>query len=190
MNVETLPLPGILLIKPRIFRDDRGHFVETWRDADYQAAGLPGGFVQDNVSVSRRGTLRGLHFQHPGGQGKLVTAMAGTVFDVAVDVRRDSPTRGQWVGVELSEENGHQLWIPAGFAHGYLALSDRVVVGYKCTTYYSPADEHVIRWNDPDIGVAWPELEPVLSARDAAAPRMADCPAEVFPPFDPDVERR
>jgi dTDP-4-dehydrorhamnose 3,5-epimerase len=167
-----------LLIKPRLFRDERGQFLETWRASSYHALGV-GPFVQDNVSLSRRGVVRGLHLQHPNVQGKLVSVLSGNVFDVAVDVRLGSPRFGQWVGVELSSENGFQLWIPPGFAHGFMALTEWAVFAYKCTDYYAPLAERTVRWNDPAIGVRWPLIEPVLVApKDAAAPLLADIPAE------------
>jgi dTDP-4-dehydrorhamnose 3,5-epimerase len=180
---EPLDLPGVLLFRPLVFRDTRGHFLEAWHEARYAEAGLSRQFIQDNVSVSRQGTLRGLHFQHPNGQGKLVTALAGRIFDVAVDIRLGSPTFGRWTSAELSEHNGHQLWIPPGFAHGFLVLSERAVFGYKCTVYYAADCDHSIRWNDPAIGIRWPMTDPLLSARDAAAPLLADCPSVELPQF-------
>ena len=184
MIVESLALPGVLLIKPRHFRDARGQFLETWHDERYAAAGLPGPFVQDNVSVSLHGVLRGLHFQHPKSQGKLVTVLAGSVFDVAVDVRRGSPAHGRWIGHELTAESGHQLWIPPGFAHGFLVTSSEAVFSYKCTAYYSPSDERCVRWNDPAIGIRWPSDAPVLSDKDGVAPLLRECAPELLPVFD------
>lgn len=183
MIVERLSLPEVLLVKPQVFRDERGHFVETWRASEYEAHGM-GPFVQDNVSVSRRNVLRGLHLQHPAGQGKLVSVLRGGVFDVAVDVRTGSPTFGAWVGVELSDTNGHQLFIPAGFAHGFLTLTDEAVFAYKCTSYYSSAAERVVRWDDPAIAVAWPADSPILAPKDAAAPTLAEIPRELLPLYD------
>lgn len=180
MIIERLAISDVLLIKPRVFADDRGHFLETWRASAYDARGI-GPFVQDNVSVSRRGVLRGLHFQQPGGQGKLVLALYGRVFDVAVDVRAGSPTFGKWVGAELSGANGHQLYIPAGFAHGFVALSDEVVFSYKCTAYYAPAAERTIRWDDPLIAVAWPCSVPILAPKDATAPTLSQIPRSQLP---------
>lgn len=182
MNAEPLELPEVLLIKPRVFHDERGRFQETWRDLAYRELGI-GPFAQDNVSVSRRGVLRGLHFQHPHGQGKLVTALRGHILDVAVDVRAGSPTFGRWVGRELSDENGWQLFVPAGFAHGFVALSDDVVFSYKCTDYYTPAAERTIRWNDPNIGIDWPVTDPLVAPKDAAAPTLAELPREVLPAY-------
>jgi len=182
--VEQLEIPGLVLLRPRIFRDARGHFLETWLDERYADAGLPARFVQDNVSVSRQGVLRGLHYQHPHAQGKLVTALAGSIFDVAVDVRRGSPTFGRWVGCELSAETGHQLWIPPGFAHGFAVTAGDAVVAYKCTEHYAPADDRGLRWDDPAIGVRWPVADPILSAKDAAAPVLNEIAPEHLPPLE------
>jgi dTDP-4-dehydrorhamnose 3,5-epimerase len=182
MKAERLELPDVVLIKPRIFHDDRGRFVEAWRDSTYRELGI-GPFVQDNVSVSRRNVLRGLHFQHPHGQGKLVSALRGRIVDVAVDVRTGSPTFGRWVGRELSDENGWQLYVPPGFAHGFMALSDEVVFSYKCTDYYTPASERTIRWNDPDIGIDWPVANPLVAPKDADAPTLAELATELLPPY-------
>lgn len=184
MNIETLALPEVLLVKPRIFHDDRGHFVETWRDSTYGHMGI-GPFVQDNVSVSRKGVLRGLHFQHPHGQAKLVCTLRGRIFDVAVDVRLGSPTFGQWVSAELSDENGWQLYIPAGFAHGFVALTDNVVFTYKCSDYYAPGAERTARWDDPVIGVAWPERSPIIAPKDANAPLLAELGKDALPAYQP-----
>ena len=185
MIVERLEIPDVLLLQPRVFTDARGRFLETWHDERYAAAGLPPAFVQDNVSVSPKGVLRGLHFQHPNAQGKLVTVLAGSVFDVAVDVRRGSTTFGRWVGCTLSGESGHQLWIPPGFAHGFLVTSDEAVFAYKCTARYSAADERSIRWDDDAIGIRWPAAAPILSDKDAAAPLLRDCPAHHLPGMAP-----
>jgi dTDP-4-dehydrorhamnose 3,5-epimerase len=144
-------------------------------------------FVQDNLSVSVRGTLRGLHFQHPRAQGKLIMAAWGSVFDVVVDVRQDSSTFGRWVGLELSEENGRQVWIPPGFAHGFAVLSDTAMLLYKCTDYYAPEHEHTVRWNDPAIAVAWPLASPILSAKDAGAPLLGDLSPHQLPRCDVDA---
>ena len=174
MKVETTELPGVLVLEPRIFGDERGFFLETYNAPRYAAAGISGPFVQDNLSRSVRGTLRGLHFQEPHGQGKLVQVLQGCVWDVAVDVRRGSPTFGQYVARELSAENRRQLWVPPGFAHGFCVLSASADFSYKCTALYSPASERAIAWDDPDLGIAWPITEPLLSGRDAAAPRLRD----------------
>jgi dTDP-4-dehydrorhamnose 3,5-epimerase len=161
-------LPEVRCIVPKSYPDNRGVFWEAWHSARYEALGVPGPFVQDNVSRSRRGVLRGLHFQHPSAQGKLVSALEGEVFDVAVDIRRGSPTFGRWTACVLSAANGRQLFIPPGFAHGFVALSDEALFHYKCTDYYSPADERTVRWDDPDIAIDWPVTDPVLSDKDRA----------------------
>lgn len=184
MNVTRTRLPEVLLLQPRIFGDARGFFLESYnRKAFREAAGQDAEFVQDNHSRSARGVLRGLHYQVRQPQGKLLRVVRGAVFDVAVDVRRDSPRFGQWVGVELSEENQHQLWIPPGFAHGFLVLSEYADVLYKATDFYAPEHERCIAWNDARVGVEWPLAQagvqaPVLSAKDAAGARLPD--AEVF----------
>jgi dTDP-4-dehydrorhamnose 3,5-epimerase len=180
VNVVESALPGVLLIETRVFSDHRGRFSETWREASYGAAGI-GPFVQDNASFSRRGVLRGMHYQHPRAQGKLVSVAAGEVFDVAVDIRRGSPHFGRWVGYTLSGENGRQLWIPPGFAHGYLTTSDWAVFTYKCTEYYDPTVDHSLAWNDADVGVEWPLGEPSLSPKDAAAPKLGQVPPDDLP---------
>ncbi|MCL4821697.1 MAG: dTDP-4-dehydrorhamnose 3,5-epimerase [Vicinamibacteria bacterium] len=175
MKVHATPLGGLLLIEPQVHRDARGYFLETHHQGRYAEAGVVGPFVQDNLSYSVKGTLRGLHAQlAPHAQGKLVRAVDGELFDVAVDVRRGSPTFGRWYGTVLSGANMHQLWVPPGFAHGFCVLSERVHVEYKCTDYYAPAHEIVIRWDDPEIGVGWPAGERLLSPRDAAAPRLSE----------------
>jgi dTDP-4-dehydrorhamnose 3,5-epimerase len=176
MNIRHTALPGLVVVEPRLFRDERGVFAETFHAERYAQAGIPGPFVQDNFSRSRRGTLRGLHFQEPRGQGKLVQVLRGKVFDVAVDVRRGSPTFGQWLGLELDGETQHQLWIPPGFAHGFCVLSDEAEFVYKCTALYAPETERVIRWDDPELGIAWPLAQPLLSPKDAAAPLLRDAP--------------
>jgi dTDP-4-dehydrorhamnose 3,5-epimerase len=176
MKVNPTSLPEVLLLEPRVFADSRGVFFESWRDDRYAAAGVPDDFVQDNVSSSEKGTLRGLHFQEPNSQGKLVMALSGAVFDVVVDIRRGSPRYRNWFGVELSSENRRQLWIPPGFAHGFQALSDEAVFHYKCTAHYSPADEYAIRWDDAAVGVEWPISTPLLSEKDLAAPLLSDAP--------------
>ena len=173
MNVTPLDVPDVLRIEPMVFGDDRGWFCETFHDHRYQEHGI-GGFVQDNLSKSTRGILRGLHIQHPHGQGKLVTCPFGEVFDVAVDVRVGSPTFGRWVGARLSEANHHQLWIPPGFAHGFQVLSESALFAYKCTERYHPEDEFSVRWNDPAIGIDWPSSDPVLSDKDRNAPTLEE----------------
>lgn len=181
VDVVETTLPGVLLLRPRVFRDHRGTFLETWRQDAYAALGLPSVFVQDNAAFSRGGVLRGLHYQFPEPQGKLVSVLHGEVFDVAVDIRRDSPTRGRWAGAVLSASEGHQLWVPEGFAHGYVVLSDTAVVAYKCTRPYHPAGDGAIRYDDPDLGIEWPVEDPTLSAKDASAPLLRDIPSERLP---------
>jgi dTDP-4-dehydrorhamnose 3,5-epimerase len=176
MNIRQTSLPGLVIVEPRIFRDERGAFAETFHATRYAQAGIGGPFVQDNFSRSRKGTLRGLHFQEPQAQGKLVQVLRGKVFDVAADIRRGSPTFGQWLGVELDGETQHQLWIPPGFAHGFCVLSDEAEFVYKCTALYAPEAERSIRWDDPDLGIAWPVTQPLLSPKDAAAPLLRDAP--------------
>lgn len=168
MEVIATDLPGVLRLRPRIFADDRGWFAETWNQDAFRAAGLPAHFVQDNQSRSRKNVLRGLHFQLQHPQGKLVRAVAGRIFDVAVDIRKSSSHFGRWVAVELSAEVPEMLWIPTGFAHGFLVLSDSADVLYKTTDFYHSAAERTIRWNDPSIGIEWPITgEPIISAKDA-----------------------
>jgi dTDP-4-dehydrorhamnose 3,5-epimerase len=173
-------LADVQLFERDVFCDSRGSFTELWREERARSAGLPA-FVQDNVARSRRGVVRGLHFQHPSGQAKLVSVAVGEVFDVAVDVRVGSSTFGCWTAVTLSESNGRQLYIPAGFAHGYQTLWDISVVVYKCSELYSPDDERLVRWNDEDIGIEWPIPNAILSDRDAAAPLLRDLPPEWLP---------
>ncbi|MEW6698053.1 MAG: dTDP-4-dehydrorhamnose 3,5-epimerase [Bacillota bacterium] len=181
MQIIETSLPGVLLIKPRVFSDGRGFFLETWRQDRYEQIGIPSPFIQDNLSFSKRGVLRGLHFQNPNQQGKIVSVIAGEVYDVAVDIRVGSPTFGRWTGVVLSEDNHWQLWIPAGFAHGFCVLSDSAYFAYKCTDVYSPAAEGGILWNDPDIGIAWPLSDVQLSEKDAIYPLLRDIPREKLP---------
>jgi dTDP-4-dehydrorhamnose 3,5-epimerase len=178
MNVVQCELAGLLIIEPKSFGDARGFFLETWNRQRYHECGLEMDFVQDNLSFSRRGTLRGLHFQNPRPQGKLVSVLQGEVFDVAVDLRRRSPTLGRWHGLILSAENKRQFFLPPGFAHGFLVVSETALFHYKCTDYYSPNDERAVRWNDPDLGIQWPVKDPILSDKDAQAPRLAELPRE------------
>jgi len=181
MNVIKTPLEGLLVLEPRVFGDDRGFFFESYNAKRFaELTGVTAEFVQDNHSRSSKGVLRGLHYQIQQAQGKLVRATAGAVFDVAVDIRKSSPTFGQWYGCELSAENKRQLWIPAGFAHGFVTLSDGAEFLYKTTDYWAPEHERAILWNDPAIGIEWPALEaaPLLSGKDQAALLLAD--AEVF----------
>jgi dTDP-4-dehydrorhamnose 3,5-epimerase len=182
MNVTEFEIAGLRLIEPRVFGDTRGFFLESWNERRYRDAGIPGPFVQDNLSFSRRGTLRGLHFQNPSAQAKLVSVLQGEVFDVAVDMRRSSPTFGQWQGATLSAENKQQFFIPPGFAHGFAVLSETALFFYKCTAFYAPKHEVTLAWNDPDIGIQWPLADPVLSEKDQRGWRLQDIPAEkLFP---------
>jgi len=174
MNVIGTAVPGVLIVEPRVVDDSRGFFIETFSADRYAAHGIAGPFVQDNLSRSARGVLRGLHLQNPRGQAKLVTVLRGRVLDVAVDVRRGSPTFGRHVAVELSGDNHLQFWIPRGFAHGFAVLSETADVFYKCDAVYSPADEVVVRWNDPALGIKWNVDAPSLSARDAAGRSLAE----------------
>lgn len=179
MKLIETPLEGVVIVQPPVFGDDRGFFMETYHALKFRDAGLPEIFLQDNHSRSARGVLRGLHYQEPNPQGKLVRVTRGAVFDVAVDIRRSSPRFGSWFGVELNEENRMMLWVPPGFAHGFCVTSDIADVVYKCTVLYEPQHDRNIAWNDPSIAVDWPVKEPSLSARDAAAPLLAD--AAVLP---------
>jgi dTDP-4-dehydrorhamnose 3,5-epimerase len=176
--VKVIPtdLPGLLLVEPQVFGDSRGFFLETFHAERYAEAGIHGPFVQDNLSRSSKGTLRGLHFQEPRPQGKLVQVLRGTVWDVAVDVRKGSPHFGAWVGIELSEENRRQLWIPQGFAHGFCVLSEVADFFYKCTDFYAPNLERAVRWDDPALGIDWPIQSPLISEKDRAAPPLATAP--------------
>jgi dTDP-4-dehydrorhamnose 3,5-epimerase len=174
MEVVDTELPGVKLITPRVFQDARGFFLETYNAGAFAAAGLPETFVQDNHSYSVKGVLRGLHYQYPTWQGKLVRVVRGEIFDVAVDIRRESPSFGKWVGVYLSGETKQQLYIPAGFAHGFCVLSDGADVVYKCTALYAPKEDGCIIWNDPDIGIEWPLEQPLLSDKDARGGRLRD----------------
>lgn len=176
MKIIRCELPGLLIIEPQVFGDARGFFMETWNQRRYVEAGLECAFVQDNISVSRRGALRGLHFQNPNPQGKLVSVLQGEVFDVAVDLRQTSPTFGQWHGLNLSSDNKRQFFVPPGFAHGFVVLSETAMFHYKCTDFYSPKDEMTVRWDDPDIGVRWPIANPTLSQKDTDGLRLRDVP--------------
>ena len=178
MSIIETAIPGVLIIEPRVFGDARGFFMETWNAAAFAAAGLDLAFVQDNHSRSQKGVLRGLHFQNPGPQGKLVRVTNGAVFDVAVDLRQSSPTFGQWVGVELSAENKRMFWVPEGFAHGFLTLADDTDFLYKCTAPYAPQSEFTLAWDDPAVGIEWPVtgIDPLISDKDARGLALADVP--------------
>ena len=173
VKVTPLDIPGALLIEPSLFRDRRGLFCETFHAQRYVEAGLTDQFVQDNFSRSVRGTLRGLHYQQPHAQGKLVMAVEGTIYDVVVDIRKGSPTYGTWQGFELSSDNYRQLYIPPGCAHGFCVTSEEAAVLYKCTDFYSPSDERGVIWNDPALRISWPVSMPLLSPKDQAYPSLA-----------------
>ena len=182
MQVVATEIADVKIIRPRVFGDARGFFLETWNRSDFTAAGIDAEFVQDNHSRSTRGTLRGLHYQVRQPQGKLVRVAFGAVFDVAVDLRQSSPSFGRWIGTTLSDENHEMLWVPPGFAHGFLVLSETADFQYKCTNFYAPDHERAIRWNDPELGIRWPLVEgsePLLSDKDRAAAAFGD--AEYFP---------
>jgi dTDP-4-dehydrorhamnose 3,5-epimerase len=183
MNVKETKLPGVLILEPKVFPDDRGYFLETWNSTRYEQAGIPGPFVQDNISFSTKWILRGLHFQYPQSQGKLIQVLSGEVMDIVVDIRVGSPTYSQWIGEVLSESNHRQMYVPPGFAHGYCVTSEAAHFSYKCTDFYNPATEHGIIWNDPDIGIEWPIAEPILSPKDNAYPRLKDLEPENLPRF-------
>lgn len=176
MKIIETAIPGPLIIEPRVFGDERGFFMETWNEGAFAEAGLDLTFVQDNHSRSQGGVLRGLHFQNPGPQGKLVRVANGAVFDVAVDLRRTSEHFGKWVGVELSAANKRMFWVPEGFAHGFLTLEDDTDFLYKCTAAYAPQSEHTLAWDDPAVGIEWPieGLDPIISEKDADGQALAD----------------
>lgn len=174
MNVIETKLQGVVIIEPKVFGDHRGFFMETWNQEKYEQAGVPYNFVQDNLSFSTKGVLRGLHFQDPNPQGKIVYVLQGEVFDVAVDIRAGSSTFGQWEGIVLSSENKRQFFVPEGFAHGFCVVSETALFAYKCTDTYNPQAEKGIIWNDPDIGIKWPIKEPILSGKDNENLRLRD----------------
>lgn len=174
MNIFETPLPGVLVIEPRVHSDHRGFSLESWNAKTFRAAGLDLTFVQDNHSSSAKGVLRGLHYQNPEPQGKLIRVVAGAIFDVTVDLRRSSSHFGKWFGTELNANNTRLLWVPPGFAHGFLSLAEGTDVLYKCTAPYNPTHEASVSWNDPAIGISWPlDRPPILAARDAVAPGLA-----------------
>lgn len=188
MRISQTELPGVLILEPRIHGDTRGLFLELWNRDRYRDAGIDCDFVQSNLSRSNRGTVRGLHYQEPNPQGKLVMVVSGSVCDVAVDIRVGSPTFGHWTARQLDARDRRQMWIPPGFAHGFCALTDATDVVYMATAPYDPAHEHAIRYDDPGIGVAWPSLRFNLSPRDLAAPRLDD--ADVLPTYEPPPQDR
>jgi dTDP-4-dehydrorhamnose 3,5-epimerase len=183
MNVVETSLPGVIVVEPDVFGDERGFFMETWNARRYEEDGLPGRFVQDNLSYSARGVLRGLHYQNPQPQGKLVSVLRGEVFDVAVDIRVGSPTFGEWTGVTLSAENKRQFYVPPDFAHGFLVTGEDALFLYKCTDYYAPEAEGIVLWNDPEIGIEWPTDAPTRSGRDGKAPPLREIPEDSLPRY-------
>jgi len=184
MKVTETKLPGVVVIEPDVYGDERGFFLETWSQKRYAELGLPDRFVQDNMSFSTRGILRGLHLQHPHGQGKLVHVIQGEVFDVAVDVRVGSPTFGHWDGVLLSGENRKQIYIPPGFAHGFCVTGESALFAYKCTELYHRETELGIIWNDPDVGIEWPVESPILSDKDKVFPTLAQVDQSRLPTLE------
>ena len=174
IEIRKTALPGVCVVVPRVFRDERGFFLESFNEAAFVKAGLPGDFVQDNQSRSAKGVLRGLHYQLQHPQGKLVRVARGKIFDVAADIRRGSPTFGKWVGVTLDETELSALWIPPGFAHGFCALTDDADVTYKCTEFYSPEDERGIIWNDPTLAIDWTVAKPIVNAKDQGYPKLRE----------------
>lgn len=183
MRITSTELPEVLIVEPRVHHDERGFFFESWQAERYAAHGLPAQFVQDNHSRSCHGVLRGLHLQVARPQGKLVRALAGEIFDVAVDVRAGSPRFGRHVGVRLSAGNFRQLWIPEGFAHGFCVISQEAEIQYKCTDFYDPASELTLAWDDPALAIPWPIGDPLVSAKDRAGRRLSDVPAEQLPSY-------
>ena len=183
MNVIETNLPGLLVIEPRAFQDARGYFLEIWNEPKFTEKGLKATFVQDNISSSLNGVLRGLHLQWPAAQAKLVSVLEGEVYDVAVDIRRGSPTFGQSFGAILSAENHRQIFIPEGFAHGFVVTADRATFLYKCSKPYTPSDELTVLWSDPDLNINWPVTDPILSPKDLQGLRIKDIPAERLPTY-------
>lgn len=181
MNFRPSPLEGVIIFEPGVFGDERGFFMESWKSSAYLDAGLPALMPQSNFSRSSKGVLRGLHYQYPQEQGKLVSVLEGSVFDVAVDIRKDSPNFGQWTAIELSAENHLQLYVPEGFAHGFCTLSETALVHYMCSNEYAPEYDAAVAWNDPGIGVEWPMQDVSVSAKDAAAPLLSEIPAASLP---------
>ncbi|AIF49388.1 dTDP-4-dehydrorhamnose 3,5-epimerase [Dyella japonica] len=181
MKIQETPLQGALVLEPRVFGDGRGFFYESYNQAAFRDAGIDANFVQANVSRSSKGVLRGLHYQWPSPQGKLVSVLQGEVYDVAVDIRQGSPTFGQWTGVMLSGENHRHFWIPEGFAHGFCVLSEFAIFTYQCTALYDPSADAGVRWNDSDLGIDWPVRNPLLSEKDQKAPLLRDVPSPRLP---------
>ena len=185
MKIIETKLPGVLVFEPKVFGDERGFFMETWHAERYEEAGLPSRFVQDNLSFSQRGVLRGLHFQNPDQQGKFVYVLQGEAYDVAVDIRVGSPTFGEWTAVTISSENKRQFYVPEGFAHGFLVTSDSALFAYKCTAKYNAKAEAGVLWNDPEIGIEWPVDTPVLSEKDRSALSLGEMHVEQLPRYEP-----
>jgi len=185
MKIVQTALPGVVVIEPQVFGDARGFFYESYNEARYREAGIQRHFVQSNVSRSAKGVLRGLHYQWPNPQGKLVSVLEGEVYDVAVDIRRGSPTFGRWAGAMLTADNHRHFWIPEGFAHGFCVLSEFATFTYQCTALYDREGDASIRWNDADIGIDWPVSAPLLSDKDTRAPLLKDVPAERLPVYAP-----
>ncbi len=185
MKVIPQQIPEVLLIEPQVFGDERGWFCESWQQERYSQHGVEGRFVQDNMAWSRRGTLRGLHIQHPHGQGKLVQVLAGEVFDVAVDVRRGSPWFGRWSAARLNADSKHQFWIPSGFLHGYVVTSEEALFAYKCTDHYHPETQFSVNWQDPALSIDWPvdSLTAILADKDRNAPMLCDIPQDRLPSY-------
>jgi dTDP-4-dehydrorhamnose 3,5-epimerase len=183
MKILPTNLPGVLLVELEVHADRRGHLIESWQQANYEAAGMNVPMVQDNFSYSTAGVLRGLHFQHPHGQAKLISVVQGEIYDVAVDVRRGSPTFGRWFAARLSQDNHRQLFIPSGYAHGFCVLGDAACVAYKCSDRYYSEAARTIAWNDPQLNIPWPITNPVLSEKDAAAPCLDAFPVDDLPSF-------
>jgi dTDP-4-dehydrorhamnose 3,5-epimerase len=177
-------LPEVIIVRPDVHRDGRGHFIVTYQARVYAQYGVGARFVQDNQSSSRGGVLRGLHYQLGQPHGKLVRAVTGEIYDVAVDIRRGSPTFGRWTAATLSAQNATQLFVPEGFAHGFCVLSDAATVAYKCTDFYAPDQERGVRWDDPDLAIDWPVADPILSQKDQAYPPLRDVPPEDLPPYE------
>ena len=184
MKILPTSLPDVFIIEPQVYNDARGFFMETYHQKRYTEAGIENLFVQDNLSRSIRGTLRGLHYQVNHAQAKLIQVITGSIFDVAVDIRRGSPYFGRWTSIHLSDENKHQLFVPEGFAHGFCVLSEIADVVYKCANFYAPEDEGGILWSDPDLAIDWPVEKPLLSDKDSRLPCLADVPPEKLPSYE------
>jgi len=183
VNIIRTSLEEVLIVEPGTYEDSRGYFMETYQDIRYRDSGITARFVQDNLSFSRKGVLRGLHYQYPHAQDKLVQVISGEIFDVAVDIRRGSPTYGQWTSAQLSDKNHRQLFVPVGFAHGFLVLSETAYVLYKCSDYYSPESEGGILWSDPDLAIHWPVSIPLVSPKDSSSAFLRDIPRNRLPSF-------